>query len=140
MCYIPITMTKSLKTLVTAALAAAALSLNSCGTPVGDGVAYGAGAGAIIGGLTGSGQNAAIGAAAGAVAGGLIGTAVAENQGAYYRQGYSQPWGSYPIATATSRGHYVISPYAPYHEIYVRGVPHGALVRDPSCNRLFIRP
>ncbi len=140
MCYIPITMTKSLNTLAAAVLAAAALSLNSCGTPVGDGVAYGAGAGAIIGGLTGSGQNAAIGAAAGAVAGGLVGAAVAENQGAYYRQGYTQPWSSYPIATATSRSSYVISPYAPYHQIYVKGVPHGALVRDPSCNRLFVRP
>ena len=121
-------MTKSLKTLVAATMAVTALSLNSCGTPVGDGVAYGAGAGAIIGGLTGSGTNAAIGAA------------VAENQASYYRQGYTAPWGSYPIATATSRPHYVISPYSPYYEIYVKGVPHGALVRDPSCGRLFIRP
>ena len=140
MCYIPIPMTKSLKTLATAALAATALSLNSCGTPVGDGVAYGAGTGAIIGGLTGSGTNAAIGAAAGAAAGGLIGVAVANNQASAYNAGYRQPWGSYPIATATSRSHYVISPYSPFYEIYVRGVPHGALVRDPSCNRLFIRP
>lgn len=140
MCYIPHNMTNSLKTFAATMLSAAALSLNACGTPVGDGVAYGAGAGAIIGGLTGSGQNAAIGAAVGAAAGGLVGAAVAENQNAYNRQGYSQPWSSYPVATTTSRAHYVISPYSPYYEIYVKGVPHGALVRDPSCGRLFIRP
>src|SRR5215470_3744521 len=140
MCYIPNNMTKPLKTLAAAIIAVSALTLNSCGTPVGDGVAYGAGAGAIIGGLTGSGTNAAIGAAAGAAAGGLVGAAVAENQSAYYRQGYREPWSSYPVATATARPHYVISPYSPYYEIYVKGVPHGALVRDPSCNRLFIRP
>jgi zinc transporter ZupT len=133
-------MIKSLKTFATLALAGTALSLNSCGTPVGDGLAYGAGTGAIIGGLTGSGTNAAIGAAAGAAAGGLIGVAVAENQNAYYQRGYREPWSSYPVATATGRHGYVISPYAPYYEIYVKGVPHGALVRDPSCNRLFIRP
>ena len=133
-------MTKLLPTLTAAVLAVSTLSLSSCETPVGAGIAYGAGTGAIIGGLTGSGQNAAIGAAAGAVAGGLIGQAVATNQANYAQSGYSEPWGNYPIATTTNRKGFVISPYSPYYEIDVRGVPHGALVRDPSCNRLFIRP
>lgn len=133
-------MTKFLPTLTAAVLAVSTLSLSSCETPVGAGLAYGAGTGAIIGGLTGSGQNAAIGAAAGAVAGGLIGAVVAENQNSYYNSGYRDPWGSYPVATTTGRRGFVISPYSPYYEIDVRGVPHGALVRDPSCNRLFIRP
>ena len=74
------------------------------------------------------------------MAGALVGQAVANDQNSYYNAGYREPWGSYPVATTTGRRGFVISPYAPYYEIDVRGVPHGALVRDPSCNRLFIRP
>ena len=55
-------MKKLLPTLTAAALAVSTLSLTSCETPVGAGIAYGAGTGAIIGGLTGSGQNAALNA------------------------------------------------------------------------------
>ena len=43
-------------------------------------------------------------------------------------------------ATPTDRKGFVISPYAPYHEIDVQAIPRGALVRDPSCNRLFVNP
>lgn len=132
---------KSLLTLtLTTALAVSSFSLTSCDT-VGDRVVGGAAIGAIAGGLTGSGRNAAAGAAIGAAAGGLVGIIEAENERAYYSRGrYSDPWGSYPVATQTDRRNYVISPYSPYYEINVRGVPSGALVRDPSCNRLFIRP
>ena len=133
-------MTKLLTASLAAVLAVSTLSLASCYSPVGAGVAYGAGTGAVIGGLTGSGQNAAIGAAIGAGVGGLVGVAVANDQNSYYSSGYREPWGSYPVATTTGRRGFVISPYSPYYEIDVRGVPHGALVRDPSCNRLFIRP
>lgn len=131
---------KSLLTFaLTAALAVSSFSLTSCDT-VGDRVLGGAAVGAIAGGLTGSGRNAAAGAAIGAAAGGLIGVIEAENEQAYYGRGYSEPYRSYPVARRTDRRNFVISPYSPYYEINVRGVPSGALVRDPSCNRLFIRP
>ena len=114
------------------------LGLTSCDTPVGQGAGIGAAGGAIIGGLaTNRVGGAALGAAAGALAGGLVGAAVQQNQAAAYGP---PPDGGYPRATPTETPGYVISPYAPYYEIDVRGVPRGALVRDPSCNRLFIRP
>lgn len=128
-----------LNSVVAAVLAVSSLSLTSCDT-VAQGIGSGAAVGAIAGGLTGSGTNAARGAAIGAVAGGLLGAVVAENEGAYYSRGYTESYRSYPVATPTDRRNFVISPYSPYYEINVRGVPSGALVRDPSCGRLFIRP
>jgi hypothetical protein len=113
-----------------ALVAALSLGLTSCDTPVGQGAGIGAATGAIIGG-------AAAGAAAGALAGGLIGAAVQQNQAAAYGP---PPPGGYPVATPTERAGFVISPYAPYYEIDTRGAPRGALIRDPSCGRLFIKP
>ena len=112
--------------------------LTSCDTPTGQGAAIGAGSGAIIGGLaTNRVGGAALGAAAGAVAGTLIGAAVersnAEAYGARPREGY-------PLATPTDRRGFVVSPYKPYYQIDVSGVPRNALVRDPSCDRLFVNP
>ena len=119
-------------------VAALSLGLTSCDTPVGQGAGIGAATGAIIGGLaTNRVRGAAIGAAAGALAGGLVGAAVQQNQAAAYGP---PPPGGYPRATPTERPDFVISPFAPYHEIDTRGVPRGALVRDPSCNQLFIKP
>ncbi len=133
-------MNKTLTSLVTAALAVTSLQLTSCDT-VSQGVVGGAALGAIVGGATGRGNNVAAGAAIGAAAGGLAAVLVAENESAYYRGGqYSDPYRSYPVGQRTGRGGFVLSPYAPYYEIDVRGIPHGALVRDPSCGRLFIRP
>ncbi len=114
------------------------LGLTSCDTPVGQGAGIGAASGAVIGGLaTNRVRGAAAGAAIGAVAGGLVGLAVQQNQAANYG---SPPPGGYPMATPTERPGYVISPFAPYYEIDTRGVPRGALVRDPSCGRLFVKP
>jgi hypothetical protein len=114
------------------------LGLSSCDTPVGQGAGIGAASGAIIGGLaTNRVGGAALGAAAGALAGGLVGAAVQQNQAAAYGP---PPPGGYPRATPTERAGYVISPYAPYYEIDTRGAPRGALVRDPSCGRLFVQP
>ena len=77
------------------------------------------------------------GAAIGALTGALIGNAV-EHDGA---EAYGPPpHGGYPPAQTTDRRGFVLSPYSPYHEIDVRGIPHGALVRDPSCDRLFVNP
>jgi hypothetical protein len=121
-----------------ALVAALSLGLTSCDTPVGQGAGIGAATGAIIGGLaTNRVGGAAAGAAAGALAGGLIGAAVQQNQAAAYGP---PPPGGYPVATPTERAGFVISPYAPYYEIDTRGAPRGALIRDPSCGRLFIKP
>jgi hypothetical protein len=132
-------MLKSSSLTVGASLAAAlCLGLTSCDTPVGQGAGIGAASGAIIGGLaTNRVGGAALGAAAGALAGGLVGAAVEQNQVAAYGP---PPPGGFPRATPTERAGFVISPYAPYYEIDVRGVPRGALVRDPSCGRLFVKP
>ncbi len=129
-------MKKNIPSVLLAALAVSTLSLSSCDT-IAQGVGSGAAIGAIAGGLTGRGENALAGAAIGAAAGGLIAAASEQD---YYARGYSEPYRSYPVAQASGRRGTVVSPYDPYNEIDVRGVPHGALVRDPSCGRLFIRP
>ena len=116
----------------------AALSLTSCDSPTGTGAAAGAAGGALIGGLaTGRTGGAVVGAGLGALTGALIGNAV-EHDGA---EAYGpEPRGGYPAARTTGQKGVVLSPYSPYHEIDVAGIPHGALVRDPSCNRLFVNP
>ncbi len=114
------------------------LNLTGCDTPVGQGAGIGAGAGAIIGGLaTNRVGGAALGAATGAVAGGLIGAAVQQDQANRYGP---PPQRGYPYARPTDRPGFVISPYSPYYQIDTRDIPPGSLVRDPSCNRLFIKP
>jgi Glycine zipper len=112
--------------------------LNSCDTPVGQGAGWGAATGAIIGGAaTGHARDAAIGAAAGAAAGALIGAAIQEDQA---RRAYPPPPGGYPVAEWSGRPGLVISPYSPHRLVDVRGIPHGALVRDPSTGGIFIKP
>lgn len=119
-------------------LAVSTCGLTSCDTPTGQGAAIGAGSGAIIGGLaTNRVGGAAAGAAAGALAGALIGNAVERSNAEAYGE---RPREGYPVARPTDHRGFVISPYRPYHEIDVRDVPHGALVRDPSCDRLFVNP
>ncbi|HEY1582398.1 MAG TPA: glycine zipper domain-containing protein [Chthoniobacterales bacterium] len=113
------------------------MGLTSCETPVGQGAGFGAATGAIIGGAaTGHFRGAAIGAGAGALAGALVGAAIEEDQ----RQNYHAPPGGYPYARPTDTPGYVYSPYAPHNVIDVRGVPHGAWVRDTSTGGIFIRP
>ncbi|MBV9658865.1 MAG: glycine zipper 2TM domain-containing protein [Verrucomicrobia bacterium] len=116
------------------------LSLTSCDTATGQGAGYGAAGGAILGGLIGgSTRTAAIGAAAGAATGALIGSQVdANNRDEYYYREHHRR--DFPWARPSGRPGFVISPYAPYYEIDVRGIPHGSLVRDPSCGRLFVKP
>ena len=118
-----------------------ATGLSSCETPAGQGAGFGAVTGAATGALigaaaTGSGRGAAIGAGAGALAGALVGAAIAEDQAQYYHA----PPGGYPFGRPTETPGYVYSPYGPHNVIDVRGVPQGALVRDPSTNGIFRRP
>jgi hypothetical protein len=112
--------------------------LTSCDSPTGAGAAYGAGAGAIIGGAaTGHVRGAALGAAAGAAAGALIGHAIQEDQAREYGPA---PEGGYPWARRSGERGLVVSPYPPHRLVDVRGIPHGALVRDPSTGGIFRRP
>lgn len=112
--------------------------LPSCDTPTGQGAGYGAAAGAIIGAAaTGNVRGAAIGAAAGAATGALIGHAIQEDQAAQYGP---VPQGGYPIASWSGNPGLVISPFPPHRLVDVRGIPSGALVRDPSTGGIFRKP
>jgi hypothetical protein len=130
------------KYFVPAASAAVLLSLglSSCETYPGYATAQGAGIGAVSGALIGGGaaggRGAAIGAGAGLLAGALVGAAIdSENA-----RNYHAPPGGYPYARSTGTPGYVYSPYGSHHVIDVRGVPQGAMVRDPSTNGIFLNP
>jgi len=124
----------------TAATIAVSLGLSSCetypGYATGAGAAIGAASGALIGGGAHGANGAAIGAGAGLLAGALVGAAIdAENA-----RNYHAPPGGYPYAEHTGTAGYVYSPYGNHPVIDVRGVPSGALVRDPSTNGIFRNP
>lgn len=123
-----------------AALALASLGLSSCAAPPGYATGTGAGVGALSGALIGAGagggRGAAIGAGAGLLAGALVGAAIDANQAQYYHA----PPGGYPYGRPTGTPGYVYSPYGPHNVIDVRGVPSGAMVRDPSTGGIFLRP
>ena len=115
------------------------LALTSCDTATGTGAAAGVAGGALIGGLaTNRVGGAVVGGALGALTGALIGNAVDANNAA--RTYGPPPPRGYPVARFTDRSGFVVSPYEPHHEIDVSGIPRGSLVRDPSCNRLFVNP
>jgi len=122
-----------------APFAIATLLLNSCDTPTGQGAVAGAGAGAIIGNLASGGgtRGTLIGAAAGAATGALIGRAIQEDRAREYGPA---PEGGYPVARWSGQPGLVVSPYPPHRLVDVRGIPRGAMVRDPSVNRIFIKP
>lgn len=115
-----------------------AMLFSGCETS-GQNAMAGAAAGAAIGGLLhGRGSDAFHGAAIGAGAGYLIGKLVNRHRDRrYYREGEDR---DLPYAEPTSRYGFVTSPYRPYNLIDVRGIPHGAQVLDPSCDRPFINP
>jgi len=106
----------------------AGLALQSCESRTGTGAAVGAGTGAVVGGPAG----AAVGAAAGAI----VGATVTEKEAVRYGPA---PRGGYPVARSSGKPGFVLSPYT-NREYDVRGVPHGALVRDVDANKLFRRP
>ena len=98
----------------------------------------GAATGALIGGAaTGAGPGAAIGAGIGAGTGALIGAAVEADQRGYYG---GQPASYYPYGRSTGTSGFYHSPYPPHSVVNTRGIPHGALVRDPSTGRVFRKP
>ena len=139
----------------------AAFGFSGCET-TGQNVLLGAATGAAVGGaLHGRGDQALAGAAIGAAGGYLIGKAVQHDRRRVYSDGYYDGRGDrysrserydrdrgdyreesprYPVGRFTSRSGFVTSPYAPYNRIDVRGIPAGAQVVDPSCDRIFINP
>ena len=130
---------------ILAAAFAASLALTGCET-TGQNTLLGAGTGAAIAAATGHSalRGAAIGAASGFVVGKIL---KHERERAYeegyydrryYREGHYRD--GYPIGHRSSRRGIVHSPYPPYNDIDVRGIPSGAKVLDPSCNRVFINP
>ncbi|HMJ05967.1 MAG TPA: hypothetical protein VK474_06890 [Chthoniobacterales bacterium] len=98
---------------VVAAVALSALALNSCETATGTGALVGAGTGA------------------------LIGAAIDADQRGYY-EGHEA--GYYSYGRRTGRPGIVRSPYPPHSLVDVRGIPRGALVRDPATGRPFRKP
>src|SRR5438034_8393646 len=111
--------------------------LPSCDTPVGQGAAWGAATGAIIGGAaTVHVRAASIGAAGGAAAGALTGAIVQENQAARYGPA---PPGGFPNARWAGTPGFYYSPYT--GRVYdLRGVPPGGLTRDVDTGRPFRKP
>lgn len=127
---------KKFSTIAVAVSALATLSLSSCDTPTGQGAGIGAATGALIGAAsTGSVRGAAIGAGIGAGTGALIGASVEADNGYYNGQRVSY----YPYGRRAGRG-LIRSPYPPHSLVDTRGIPRGALVRDPSTGRVFRKP
>jgi hypothetical protein len=127
-----------------AATLLASVLLTGCET-TGQNTLLGAGAGAAIAAATGHSplRGAAIGAASGFVVGKVLKheRERAYEEGYYDREyGYGRTRGGYPLGHRSSRRGIVRSPYPPYNDIDVRGIPGGAKVLDPSCNRVFINP
>jgi hypothetical protein len=120
----------------------ALVTLPGCET-TGQTTMLGAGIGAASAALTG--HSALRGAAIGAGSGFVLGKIVKHErerayEDGYYEGRYAGRAGGYPVARRTGTRGIVISPYAPYNQIDVRGIPSGARVKDPSTNRIFINP
>jgi hypothetical protein len=127
-----------MKTLVpiTALSLALCTGFAGCESPTATGAVAGAGAGALTGAVFGGGpRSTLLGAGIGAAAGALIGHAVSESRddNGYY-DGRRLPYGRW-------LGHGMVeSPYYPHNVIDTRGIPHGAVVEDPSTGGQFIKP
>ena len=121
-----------------------AFAFTSCETATGTGALIGAGTGALIANNSGphgyyrdNGGRTLAGAAIGAGAGALIGAVIDANRAREYGP---EPSGGYPFAQRSGTPGLVVSPYPPNSLVDVRGIPRGALVRDPSSGRVFRSP
>jgi len=124
--------------LVTSSLALISMALTSCDTPTGQGAGWGAVTGAVLGAAaTGDAHGAAVGALIGANTGAIIGSMIELDERGYYD---GHPRNYYPYARPTDTRGVVQSPYPPYALVDVRGIPHGALVRDSTSGRVFRKP
>lgn len=127
---------KTMRVFVTTLLFIPMLGLTSCESPTGKGAIAGAAGGAALGALLGNGKgnNIAAGALLGAGTGALIGHLVGQADDRGYYEGRQIPYGE-----SLGRG-LVRSPYRPYNVIDTRGIPHGAVVEDPTTGGRFIKP
>ena len=124
--------------LVTSLLALISLGLTSCDTATGQGAGWGAVTGAVLGAAaSGNARGAAVGALIGANTGAIIGSTIELDERGYYD---GHPRNYYPYARPTDTRGIVQSPYPPYALVDVRGIPHGALVRDSTSGRVFRKP
>ena len=108
--------------------------ITGCESPAANGALAGAGAGALTGALVGGPRATLLGAGIGAAAGALIGHAIGQSRDDGYYDGRQLPYGRW-------LGHGMVeSPYPPHNVIDTRGIPHGAVVEDPSTGGRFIKP
>lgn len=146
-----------MKYIISAGLIMALLSA-SCTPYQQQGAAIGGVAGGALGAVAGGNSRSTVkGAALGAGLGAGIAAMQENNRRAqgqnqpHGQQPYGQPYGQqqapyqapdsdYPYAERTSTPGEVLSPYAPYNVIDVRGFRSGSKAKDPSCGKVFIVP
>lgn len=133
-----------------------ALCLASCTPYQQQGAAIGGVAGGALGAVAGGNSRSTV---KGAALGAGLGAGIAALQENNRRAAQNQPYGSqpapynqprqnppapidsdYPYAERTSTPGEVLSPYAPYNVIDVRGFRPGSKAKDPSCGKIFIVP
>lgn len=129
---------KNIRIICTSLALTTALTFTSCQSPAATGALAGAGAGALlasaVGGRHNRGGNLLLGAGIGAAAGAIIGHVIGHADDRGYYNGERLRYGR-----NLGRGQ-VESPYYPHSIIDTRGAPHGAVIRDPSTGRNFIKP
>ena len=138
--------------IITAGLAAGALTLSSC-SPMQQQYGLGGGvAGAAVGAIAGDDTKDIVkGIAVGALAG--AGYAAYDerqkNQNGTYNTGgdtYKAPVPprqtapSYPTANRSEIPGVVVSPYKPYNKVRVTGFEAGQLAKDPTTGKIFVVP
>ncbi|HEX4084670.1 MAG TPA: YMGG-like glycine zipper-containing protein [Chthoniobacteraceae bacterium] len=112
----------------------ASMGMTGCESPAATGAVAGAGAGALTGSVFGGPRTALLGAGIGAAAGAIIGHEIGQARNDGYYDGRRLPYGRW-------LGHgMVASPYYPHNVIDTRGIPHGAVVQDPTTGGRFIKP
>ena len=117
-----------------------AVAFTSCETATGTGALWGAGAGAVLGGLTShhhQAEGAALGALIGAHTGAIIGSEIDAAEAMRYGP---PPRGGFPFARPTERAGFYVSPYRPHRVFDLRHVPHGGLVDDQEGGGYFRKP
>jgi hypothetical protein len=119
---------------VTAVSLMLSMGFTGCESPAANGALAGAGAGALTGALIGGPRAAFLGAGIGAATGAIIGHSIGQARDDGYYEGRRLPYGR-PL------GHGLVeSPYYPHNAIDTRGIPHDAVVEDPSTGGQFIKP
>jgi len=110
------------------------LGVTGCESPAATGALAGAGAGALTGALIGGRRATLIGAGIGAATGAIIGHEIGRARDDGYYDGRRLPYGR-PL------GHGLVeSPYEPHNVIDTRGIPHDAVIEDPTTGGRFIKP